>query len=416
MHHRFYYGWAIALALAVTQTVGYGIAYYTFSVFITPMEAELGWTRTQVSGALSIALLVSAACAYPLGAWIDRNGARLPMTFGAVGASLLLVAWSQVTSLWAFYLIWVGMGVCYAAMLYEVAFTVVNQWFARYRGRAMAIITFSAGFASTIFQPLAAWLLPAYGWRGSVLILAGVLAVLNIPLHALVLRHSPAALGLLPDGEPLPPTGGVPAQRPGATLEQALRSPAYWQLVVAFCLALFAASAVRFHFIPFLIDIGLQPTFAATAAGAIGLMQVVGRVVFAPLDERVSSKTLLGGVLGLHTAAILMLLFGPALVWVWLFIALFGAAVGAKTLARAAVVAELYGTASYGRISGVMAVFSTIAATLGPVSAGWLYDHTGSYRLMLWGGVGLMAVATGIVLAMKPYRALTALEPEPSMD
>jgi MFS family permease len=416
MQRRFYHGWYIALALAVTQTVGYGIAYYTFSVFITPMEAELDWTRTQLSGALSVAMLVSAALAYPIGAWIDRNGARLLMTLGSVGAALLMVAWSQVTSLWAFYLIWIGMGVCYAAMLYEVAFTVVAQWFARYRGRAMVIITFSAGFASTVFQPLAAVLLAQFGWRTSVVLLACVLAILNIPLHAFVLRRAPEALGLLPDGEPLPPSGEITYKRQGATLEQALHSRAYWLLILAFCLALMSAAAIRVHFIPFLIDLGVGATFAATAAGSIGLMQVAGRVAFAPLDERLSSKTLLSGVFGLQAFAFVMLLFGPALIWIWLFIGLFGAAVGAKTLARASVVAEVYGAANYGRISGLMSVFGTLAATAGPVAAGWIYDNTGSYNRVLWLVVGLMVIATGIIVLMKPYKTFSTLTPEPSMD
>ncbi len=416
MQQRFYYGWYIALALAVTQTVGYGIAYYTFSVFITPMEAELGWTRTQLTGALSTAMLVSAALAYPFGVWLDRHGARLLMTAGSIGASLLMVAWSQVTNLTVFYLIWIGMGICYAAILYDVAFTVVTQWFTRYRGRAMAVITFAAGFASTIFIPLADLLLRVFGWRDAVLILAACLTVTTIPLHALMLRRDPATLGLMPDGEPVPPSGELKNTRAGATLEQALHSPAYWQLVVAFCLGLVAASAIRVHFIPFLIDLGVGASFAAAASGAIGFMQVAGRVVFAPLEERLSNKALLSGVFGLQAIALSVLLFGPAMLWIGLFIVLFGSAFGARTLAQAAVVADLYGSANYGRISGVMSVFVTLSATLGPVGAGWLYDRTGSYQPVLWVIVALTVASVVIVVVMKPQRAFNALEPEPGMD
>src|SRR5688572_13616062 len=146
-----YYGWYIAITLALTETISWGILYYAFSVFLTPMETALGWTRAELTGGFSLALLVMGAMAFPVGAWIDRHGARLMMTAGSIGAALLVIAWSQVSSLAAFYLIFAGLGVCAATVLYEPAFAVVAQWFQRRRGTALAVVTFAAGLASTIF-------------------------------------------------------------------------------------------------------------------------------------------------------------------------------------------------------------------------------------------------------------------------
>lgn len=99
---RIYYGWIMLVTVSITEVVSWGILYYAFSVFITPMESELGWPRSAISGAFSLALLCGGLAALPVGRWIDRHGTRMLMTSGSVLGTLLLLAWSQVTSLWAF--------------------------------------------------------------------------------------------------------------------------------------------------------------------------------------------------------------------------------------------------------------------------------------------------------------------------
>ncbi|UCH26496.1 MAG: MFS transporter [Trueperaceae bacterium] len=193
---RRFYGWRITWALAVTQTVGYGVLYYAFSVFIRPMETELGWSRAETSGAFSLALLLSGIAAVPVGYWLDRRGARGLMTAGSVAGVLLVLAWSYVEELRAFYAVQAGIGLVMAVVFYEVAFTVVAVWFRRDRARAMLVLTMVAGLASTIFIPLASWLVAVLPWRDALRVLALVLAVGTIPLHALVLRRRPQDLGL----------------------------------------------------------------------------------------------------------------------------------------------------------------------------------------------------------------------------
>lgn len=376
---RRYYGWYIALTLAVTETISWGIIYYAFTVFITPMEAELGWSRAQLTGGFSLALLVMSAMAYPVGAWIDRHGARLLMTAGSILASLLVIAWSQVTDITMFYFIWIGLGVCAAAVLYEPAFAVIATWFVQRRTRALAIITFAAGLASTIFVPLSDALLIRLGWRDAVWVLGIFLAVTTILPHALVLRRRPADLGLIPDGQPK-----NPARPTAISLSAVLHSRIFWLLTLAFCLASLAATAIRVHFIPFLIDNNVNPSTAAVASGAIGLMQVVGRVIFAPLESRVSGHMMVSGIFALVAAAMFALVFGTSLWSIIFFIVVFGAAYGATTLARVAILAELFGATHFGRISSIMTIFLTLASTFAPFGAGLLYDYFGSYEPVLW--------------------------------
>ena len=389
-----YYGWYIAIAFAITETVSFGVIYYAFTVFIAPMEADLGWSRGELSGAFSLFLLMTGLMAFPVGYWIDKRGSRLLMTLGSIGAALLVLMWSQVNSLPEFALIMTLMGCCGAAILYEPAFTVIATWFIHRRGTAMAIVTFTAGFASTIFIPLSDALLFAFGWRQAVFILGILLGIITIPLHLLILRRRPSDLGLLPDGESSAP---AKKQAVSISLPAALRSRFFWMMTLAFALSTLCISAVRVHFIPLLISIGIHPSAAALASGSIGIMQVIGRMIFAPIETRFSVRTMVIGVFILLTLSLTILLFGSAPLWIALFIVLFGMAVGTHTLTRPLMVADAYGSGFYGRISSAMVIVLTIARTSAPFAAGVIFDLFHSYVPMLIGLTGFSALSLVII-------------------
>ena len=390
-----YYGWYIAIVFAITETVSFGVIYYAFTVFITPMEADLGWSRGELSGAFSLFLLMTGLMAFPVGWWLDKRGSRLLMTLGSTGATLLTLMWSQVHSLPEFMLIMTLMGCCGAAILYEPAFAVIAAWFTHKRGAAMAIVTFTAGFASAIFIPLSDALLVAFGWRQAVFMLGILLGIITIPLHLLILRGKPADLGLLPDGKTsLPETKPAPS----VSLGRALRSRFFWLMTLAFALSTLSISALRVHFIPLLISLDIQSSAAALASGSIGIMQVIGRMIFAPIEARFSVRTMVIGVFILLTLSLTILLFGSAPLWIALFIILFGMAVGAHTLTRPLMVADAYGSGFYGRISSVMVIALTMARTFAPFAAGLIFDLFHSYRPVLVSAVGFSALSLCLIL------------------
>jgi predicted MFS family arabinose efflux permease len=319
------------------------------------------------------------------------------------------MAWSLVTTPPAFYLIWVGLGICGAAVLYEPAFAVIAQWFHQRRGTALAIVTFAAGLASTIFLPLSDALLHSVGWRTAVFILGLFLALVTIPLHAFILRRRPADMGLIPDGTVVESARKVlPVQ--STSLKRALQGRKFWLLTLGFCLASVSAAAVRLHFIPLLISVGMDASTAAFAAGTIGIMQVAGRVIFAPLDHRFSSHVIIIGIFALQSVAMAFLLMGQSPLVIGLFILIFGASQGAATLARPSILAELYGTSHYGRISSVMTIFLTLAGTSAPLGASLVYDRFGSYEPVLW-SVLVFAIAATTVVFLANRRAVVAYTP-----
>ncbi len=375
-------------AVALAQVTSWGILYYGFTIFLAPMRAELGWSPAALSGAFSLALAVSGVVAVPVGRWLDRHGPRALMTGGSLTAALLLVAWSRVTDLRSFYLLWLGLGVCLATVLYEPAFWLVATWFRHQRGRALTLLTFIGGFASVIYVPLTAWLVRTLGWREALLVLAAILAIGTIPIHALLLRARPADLGLLPDGGAFASSAAPYAPHHEAehstTVREALHGTAFWFLACAFFLATLATGAIFVHLIPYLIGQGYDPAFAAWAVGLIGIMGLPGRLIFTPLGGYLPRRWVTAGIFALQTAALLVLLTVHSRAGVLAFVILFGAGFGAITPARAALIADFYGPAHYGTIGSVLSLFLTGSRALAPVGAGLFYTLSGSYAPAFW--------------------------------
>ena len=380
-------GWGIVGALSITETVSWGVLYYAFAVFLIPMQRDLGLSTAELTGAFSLALLVSAVAGVVVGRHLDRRSPRALMTAGSIAATALVLAWSQVDGFAAFYALWAAIGVVMAIVLYEPAFVVLAKWFPDpdERRRAMTALTLVAALASFIFLPLSQALVDAHGWRDALVILAVVLGAITIPLHALVLRPRVAA--------PVRPA------RTSVTARDALRSAPFWLLSAAFFLATFTGIAMTVHAIPFLLERGYAASFAAFAVGLIGISQIPGRAAFALIGPRLPRELAISAVFVLIAAGIAVVVGLDATAPVVAGFVLLGMGNGMATLARATAIADRYGGGSYGTISSVAAAGTTGARAAGPVGAAVFAAAVG-YRAMLWTLVGLAAVA-----ALMAYRA-----------
>src|ERR671912_767238 len=167
------------IALGIGQCVNWGALYYAFAVLVVPLQRELGVETWVVTGAFSLALLMSAALAPSVGRWGDCDQGPLVMQIGGVAAAVLLVVWTLVPGVVVLYLVWAGLGLCMAGTLYEPAFVIVGRAYQdpAKRLRALAAITIFGGLASTAFLPGAAFLVATVEWRGAVIGLAIALTV-----------------------------------------------------------------------------------------------------------------------------------------------------------------------------------------------------------------------------------------------
>ena len=381
--------------LSITETITWGIVYSGFAVFLTPMERDLGFSRVALTGAFSVGLLTSALAGVPIGRWIDRHGARLLMTIGSCAAVLLMLAWSRVETLTALYVVWALMGLAMAATLYDPAFAAIVGWFTQHRDRALLTLTLVAGLASTIFVPIETALLARMDWRSTLVTLAVFLAVSTIPIHALVLRPPPR-----------PAATGSTAAAPEAashSLRDALRTVVFWVLSAAFVASNFAVNAVTVHITPYLIGHGYPLASAAMTIGWIGAMQLVGRILFAPIASRFGHRPMTAAVFMVQAIGLGLLASVARLPSLIPVIVLMGAANGMATLARASIVAEVFGRRHYGAIAGAMGLGANGARAIGPVGASLMLVAVGGYELVFWTLAATVFVAgIAVLFAREP--------------
>jgi MFS family permease len=161
--------------------------FYAFSVLLTPIAQETGWTRDAIVGAFSLSLLVAGVATAPVGLLIDRFGGRVVMSSGSLVGAIVLMLMSETCTVATFYAAWAVLGVAAAMLLYEPAFAVIYASFESNARKAITALTLVAGFASTVFWPLTQALVSGLGWRHTLLALGIMNLAICLPLHTALL-------------------------------------------------------------------------------------------------------------------------------------------------------------------------------------------------------------------------------------
>lgn len=364
--------WPLIVALALCQLVSWGSIYNGFVLFVAPMEAEFGWSRAAINGAASLGLLVMGGCAFLVGRWIDGRGGRWMMTGGCLGAGLLLLAWSRVETLVGFYLVWLGMGIAMAAMLYQALFAALTRTYPRSYRTRITVVTLVAGFASTVFIPLTQVLIEEIGWRPTLVVFAAIQLLACAPIHAFWLR----------DGGGGRMQAGTLAA--GSRARWALRQPAFWGLALCFTATSAINAVVWFHAVPLFLERGFRTVDVVAAMALIGPVQVAGRLVVFALGRRATTANYGRLALGLQPFVFAVpLVWSDALPGLYAFTILYGAVNGVMTIARATSIAEFLGLEGYGAISGLIAAPATIAHAAAPYVTAFLWARFGGYGEVL---------------------------------
>lgn len=373
---------------ALTQFIGWGTLFIPFSLVLQPMEAELGWSRWELTGALTLGLLASGILGIPVGRWVDRHGGRAPLTYGALLGAAALAAWSCVESLWAFYLIWIAMGCAHATALWGPAMAVVVA-LARHATKAIAGITFITGFTGTVFVPLVAELVERLGWRGALLALAG-------------LQLLPAVITWA-QFRGVPPPAPVEAAEKGDALRRAMRRPAFWGLALSLAAHVFIGVGLGSHLVPLLREHGLPEASVLLIVALHGPTQVAARALLYFAGNRVSMRRVGMFAAPLLVVALLWLAMAPP-VFVWLlpFVACWAVADGLMTIVRAAGTAEILGREGYGAITGALSLIGVLPRTAAPFAIALVWGVGGGYGAVPWLLAGVAALgAAAFVLAAR---------------
>jgi MFS family permease len=404
-HWRGFVGWRIVVLTIVTaaltgpgQTVG-------VSVFVDPMIATLGLTRSELSTAYLLGTLMGAALLLPMGRWIDRFGAGRAMTFIglAFGLGLLVMSGVQgfVTLIVGFTLIrWLGQG-----SLQLVSTLALTPWFERRRGSVFGITTTATAMIMSLAPILLGAAIGAFDWRVAWVLAAIAIWLLVVPIARFGIIDRPSDVGQYPDGDPAPHPSERPRPVAGShTRREALSQARFWLLSVTIGATSMLVTALNFHQISILGDQGLTVTEAA----AMFLPQVLGALaaglVMGALADRVPARFLLLTTMLLLALSLMLaarLQPGPIIP---VYAVMLGAAAGAGRPLVATLLPRWYGLAHIGSIQGVAALVAVAASSLGPVALSLPSETLGGY-----GAAASVLVAIPVVIGLG---ALTITEPE----
>jgi len=378
--------------LSLPQLITWGSVFYTFSLLMQPLEAELGMSRAESSLAFSLALLAEGAMAYAVGRWIDAGHERWVMSLGSVWIGLGLIGHSFVQSTAGFYMAWIWLGLGMAATLYTPAFAVVTRRFAQDFRRAIITLTFLGGLASTVFIPLFAWCMDLWGWRHALWALAALQFVVCLPLHLVLLKDAPrqhdVSRTALTQVHP-----GSPVTR--ASVREHLGRPPFWLLALFMVLTMSVTSALPAHMIALLQEAGLSPVWVIAVPAAIGVIQVLGRLVLFVFERHWDVHAANRWIPGFIPMSLLVLLlagFHP--MGAMVFVLLFGLGNGMITIVKGTALAQYVSREHVGHLNGLMGIPTALARAAAPLVVGLLWSPTTGYTTALWCLLGLSLLAT----------------------
>jgi MFS transporter, OFA family, oxalate/formate antiporter len=387
----FFYGWVILACVCFAGFARQGPAVATLSIFVEPMTSHFGWSRTAISGAVSLGGIMAAVMSPLIGPVLDRRGARL-MLCAAVfvtGVSTMLLSLTQ--SLLAFYVFF-----CIARMNFAGPFDIgiygaLNSWFVQRRPLANSIVNLAHMAGLAALPLIAYYAIAEQGWRmGWLAIGSTVLLVGFVPTFLLMVRR-PEDVGLLPDGgspatpcsEANPKGAGSIAAEPAFSRAQALRTPAFW-LLSLYTMAVYPVQAgVSLHQAPHLLERGLSPGVAATIVSVFSLAAAVGGLGFGLFARRMGIRTSLALSAAMLGAGPLLMIDIATPLQGYIAACCFGVGIGGVLTLLPLAWADFFGRASFGAIRGAALTVQVTSQAAGPLLSGALRDLTGDYVVSL---------------------------------
>jgi MFS family permease len=390
------YGWVVVGAGMLMTCVGVG-AMLSLAVFLQPIAAGTGWSRSGISAAATLDFLCMGAAGFLWGMMSDRFGTRVVVVLGSLLLGLGLIAASRATTLLEFQLafgvlVGVAVGSFYAPMM-----AVATAWLEDRRNLAAALVSAGMGMGSMTVAPLAGWLLGAFDWRTAMLVVGAGAWVLLMPAALLVRRPSNVAraAGTLQ---------AASAQAPDypLTAPQALLTPQFVIIALTHFACCAAHSGPIFHMVAYATMCGLGPMLAVSVYSVAGLAGLGGRIGLGMAADRIGAKPVLVGGLLVQALAVGAYLFVGALGEFYALSIVFGLAYGGVMPLYAVLVRDQFGPRIMGTTFGAVAMAASLGMALGPWGGGFVFDTYGSYA---WLYIGSAAIGLGAVAVALTFRS-----------
>ena len=399
-----FYGWRIVGGSFVSQALIIGFFTYSVSLLTQPVQETFGVSVEEVMYSLTLGTFLSLFAMPLAGSLIDRFSLRKVMVIGLVlfAAGLALIANTRTITQYIFaFGFTMTIANSFAGGL--VCSTVVSRWFTVNRGKALGVSAIGNSAGGILIPVLVAFWLPEYGWRGTLLNLSLLLLLGVLPVVLLTIRSWPADVGR--SAEPAPATPGVVVDI-GKLLQlgQILREPNFWWLGLSLGLLFGAYSAMLSNLTPYAAQLGYNEAQASRLIMVVAIGGVLGKLMFGMAADRFSLKA------SLWVAQLIVLmsffLLSSDLPYTLLLAAglLLGLASGGMMPVWGALMANLFGLASYGRAMGLIGPLVTLCVLPAFPLAGRLYDLSGDFKLTLYVFSGIVVVAGVLLIPLRVHQ------------
>lgn len=406
---KIFYGWWIVAACFVLCFLFAGAGFYSFSIFIKPLENEFGWDRAAISLTMSIHFIIGGLMGPFIGKLTQTYGPKKVMTLAAIGSGACFLLVSLTQSLWYFYVVYALLALMLCGIGVVPVSSLLANWFNKRRGTATGTALVGIAAGGLLLAPLLGSITTRFGWKASYIFLGLLVWVVALPTIKFVVKANPAELGLAPDGDNREisdnkvgncVSGNNLAGWPSSA---ALRSRTFWCLAGSFFLAPMAQLGVLQHQVPLIIDTGVSQATAAAALGLTAGVGGLGKLSFGRLSEIMPFRYVVTLCFGLQALAVLVLLNINSMAMLWLYVAIFGFSMGGVVVLLPLAVGHYFGLTSFGLLLGILWMVNAMGGAVGTYASGLIYDYTGAYQYALYLFIAAYLVAiSGILLAGKP--------------
>ena len=411
----FYYGWVVVGASGTAVFARMAPNITTLTIFILPLSAEFGWSRTLISGSVSVGALAALVLSPAVGWCIDRFGARpvLVVSVLVLGLAMTSMAWATVPL--TFYIAFASARVVFHTSAPIGASTVSARWFIKKRGRAIGIVFLCGAIGGLVFTMLSAQMIEHFSMKTAWIVIGLVVFGVSVAPSLLLVIERPEDMGLLPDNEnpsvvveerdllsPLEENH----ENDSWTFPEAAKTKAFWMLFFAGMAMFCVNTGTNVHIGAYYLDQGLTLTVAAVAISIGWIVSACGSVVWGWVLEKIEARRAYSVVFMILCVSTVYLLTVDSTAGALVAAILIGSVSSGSNVIIAIMYANYFGRNSLGRIRGVSETGVLLGQATGPLLAGILFDSRGSYSFvfLLFGGIAL-AGSLIVLQARPPVRA-----------
>jgi len=400
---RVFYGWYVVYAMGVVMTTTAGLAFYNLPVLLDAFVVERAFPVSLTSAATASFFVASALAGLAAGHIVDRYDPRYVIIVAACGATLALGSIGFLREPWQLFAFYIFFGACYGGCGLIPTTTIVTRWFETRRALAMSIASTGLSLGGVVLTPASAFLIQKYGLAGAGPWIALAFFIGVVPAIVWIVRSSPRAMGLEPDGAAHHERVAAQAAMPSIAFSAAWPSRFFISVAGTYMFALGSQVGGIAH-IYRLASLRADAETATFSVAVLAAASLIGRLVAGWLLASVSSRAMAMGLIAIQTVGLVLLAFVAGKWLILICVGLFGLTAGSMLMMQPLLLAEAFGIREFGRIYSVSLLAGVLGYAIAPTIMGVLFDATGSYMAPYLAVAGLTLVGMGILSLSGPVR------------